>query len=98
MGGHKNRAAFVFQLVNEVAHGFGSFGIQAGGRFVQKEHLGFVQERAGNGQFLAHALGEAADGVKAPFPQVQHHQVLIHRGLNVRYVIQSGVDAQVLFC
>ena len=56
------------EFLDEVAHQFGRFRVQTAGGFVQKQHLRLVQQRAGDGQFLPHAFGKAANLVKAPVP------------------------------
>ncbi|BCI89434.1 hypothetical protein NIIDMKKI_46400 [Mycobacterium kansasii] len=55
--GEKHRAATCFQIHDQVLDGAGVYRVQAGGRFVEKEQFGVVDQRPGERQAHLHALG-----------------------------------------
>ena len=61
VGADHDRAAQLAQRGDEVAHRLGRRWIEAAGRLVEVDHLRLVQQRAGDGDLLAHPLAEAAD-------------------------------------
>src|SRR5258707_3510774 len=75
MRGEKDGPPLSPQLFDEVAHHPRGFRIEASRWLIQKDHLWFVQQGAGNRQFLPHAFREATDLVVAPLPEVEQTQV-----------------------
>jgi len=54
--------------------------VEARGRLVEQENAGAMDERAGDGDTLAHASGEGADGGVAPLEQVNFAEKLFGAG------------------
>ena len=73
----EDRAPLPAQRLDEVAHRLGGFGVQRGGRLVQKHDRRLVQQRAGDGQLLLHALGEGAGLAVPAIPEIEQAQVLL---------------------
>ena len=93
-----DRAAGVAQRGDEVANRLGGRRVEGARRLVEVEHLGLVEERAGDGHLLAHALAEAADAPVALVGQADHAEVSVDRSPQVRAAqpVQAPVVAQVL--
>ena len=67
VGVEQHRAAAGAELDDHVAHLAAADGVEVGGRFVEDEQLGLVQEGLGEREPLPHALGErAAPGDRRP--------------------------------
>src|SRR5207244_9880389 len=75
MRGEKDGPPLSPQLFDEVAHHPRGFRIEASRWLIQEDDLWFVQQGAGNRQFLPHAFREATDLVVAPLPEVEQTQV-----------------------
>ena len=60
VGGHDDGDALLDLFEQHLLDLPGGAGIEAGQRFVENDELGIVHERAGEGDLLQHALGEAA--------------------------------------
>src|SRR5260370_22587492 len=74
MRGEKDGPPLSPQLFDEVAHHPRGFRIEASRWLIQEDDLWFVQQGAGNRQFLPHAFREATDLVVAPLPEVEQTQ------------------------
>src|SRR5581483_3844356 len=75
MRGEKDGPPLSPQLLDEVAHHPRCFRIEARRWLIQEDDLWFVQQGAGNRQFLPHAFREATDLVVAPLPEIEQMQV-----------------------
>src|SRR5260370_9080448 len=75
MRGEKDGPSLGPQCLDEVAHHPRGFRIEASRWLIQKDHLGFVQQGAGNRKFLADAFREATDLVVAPLPEVEQTEI-----------------------
>src|SRR5258708_16395174 len=85
MRGEKDGPPLSPQLFDEVAHHPRGFRIEASRWLIQEDDLWFVQQGAGNRQFLPHAFREATDLVVAPLPEVEQTQVAFDlRGSSLR--------------
>ena len=58
---HEDGLAAFGHLVDEPEHGARRLGVEAGGRLVEQEEVGFVEHGAGEGEPGPHAGGVAAD-------------------------------------
>src|SRR5690606_23353002 len=67
--GQEDGAALGPQLRDEIADEARRLRVQSGGRLVQEEYAGLVQQGAGHGELLLHALAEGAGGVVAALPE-----------------------------
>ena len=98
MRGEKDGPPLSPQLFDEVAHHPRGFRIEASRWLIQEDDLWFVQQGAGNRQFLPHAFREATDLVVAPLPEIEQMQVAFDlRGGSLGCeVIQLCKEQQVL--
>ena len=70
MRGEEDRDAAPAQVVDQLVDVPGGDRIQAGGRLVEEQHLGVAEQRPGQGDPLAQALGQRAAGVAGPLGEV----------------------------
>ncbi len=71
VGGEKDRSALGPELRDEVEDEPGRHWVETGGRLVQEDHLGFMEQGSHDRELLAHAFGEAADEVVATLSEVE---------------------------
>ena len=75
MAGNHDRLAHLAELLEQAADLDPRARVQAAGRLVEDQHLGVVQEHAGQAQPLRHAAGKAGDeglALVAQVDQVEH--------------------------
>ena len=65
MAAHDDRLAQRAQIADEVLHPARAQRIEAGGRLVEDDQIGIVDERLGQADALTHALGILAEGAFA---------------------------------
>ncbi|HEY2077068.1 MAG TPA: hypothetical protein VGH53_12100 [Streptosporangiaceae bacterium] len=65
VGGNEDRDAAPAQLVDQLVDVAGGGRVRAGGRLVEKQHLGVAEQRPGQVEPLAQALGQGAEGMRA---------------------------------
>ena len=63
---------------DEVLDLAGALGIEAGGRFVENDQIGIVEEGLGEADAAGHALGEAPDGAMAGVREARHVEQLVN--------------------
>ena len=98
VGADHDAAAELAQRGHEVADRLGGRRIEAAGRLVQVDHLRLVQQRAGDGDLLAHPLAEAADPSVAVLEHADHAQVAstAARRRGAGQAVEAAVEGQVL--
>src|SRR5436309_243044 len=86
------------EVADEGPHLIAALRIEAERRLVEKQHLGGVQQPAGDLEAAFHATGKCLHQIVAPVPQLEHlEQRLGPPPPDVpRHVIQHAVDVQVL--
>ena len=66
VGGEEDRDAALAEVVDQVVDVAGGGGVQAGGRLVEEQHLRVAEQRPGQGDPLAQALGQGAACIVGP--------------------------------
>ena len=64
--GEEDRHAAAAELVDQLVDVAGGDRVQAGGRLVEEQHLRVAEQRPGQGDPLAQALGQGAAGIAGP--------------------------------
>ena len=74
MRGEEDRHAALAELVDQLVDVAGGDRVEAGGRLVEEQHLRVAEQRPGQGDPLAQALGQGAAGIVGPVGQVDGPQ------------------------
>ena len=101
VGGHEHGNADLFaQAVDVFPNGIAALRVQADGGLIQEQHLGIVQQAAGDLQAAFHAPGEGFHQGLAPVRQVDDLKHLLHALFQHRAgdVIEQAVELEILFC
>lgn len=98
MGGQQNGGARPVQIVDKPAHLAGAGHVDAGGRFVQKQNTGLVDNSGNDGQLALHSFGIAAE--LAPGRCTQAELVEQFPGpfptLGFFQTVEGGAEAEIL--
>ena len=98
MRGHENRNAdFLAELADVVPDGAAGLRIEAGGRFVEEQHLGMMHQAAGDFEAALHAAGKSPHDRFAAIGQGDHFEHLgdpLH-AFTPRDVVKHGVKDQI---
>ena len=83
---------------NKAAHLDAGAGVKAAGRFVKQEHLGFVQENAGQTEPLGHAARKACDQGIALVTEIDQlqHLIALFSPFRPLDAVSGGKELQVL--
>ena len=82
-------------LADNFAHFHNLSRVQADGGFVQDQHLGFVQQRLGQADPLAHPLRECADVTLGALFHADHLKGIVYHIFGVGKVAQVGHELQI---
>ena len=90
--GHQQGHAVGLQLAEQLGQAGARFGIEAGGGFVQQQHLGLVDDGLADGDALAQAARQAAAGLLQAVAQVEPLRGAFDRGGDVgfRQALRGG--------
>ena len=70
--------------------------VEAGGRLVEEQHLRVAEQRSGQGDPLAQALGQRAAGIAGPIGQVDGAQSALDAIAGVGHLVEVGEAYEVL--
>ena len=93
MGGQDDRHALAAQIAHDLPHLAAQGHVDAGGRFVQKQHLGLVRQRLGDQHAALHAARQLTRGGVALVPQRQRPQDAFDIGLVRGHAVQPAGEA-----
>ena len=96
VGAHEHGAAVVRHLADEREHRAGRLGVEAGGRLVEQEQVGFVERRAGEREARLHAGRVAADALPERVDDREAGRRGVDRAVDVVDVPEERGVAQVL--
>ena len=94
--GEEDRDATLAEVVDQVVDVAGGDRVQAGGRLVQEQHLRVAEQRPGQGDPLAQALGQGAAGIVGPIGQIDGPQRAVNATAGVGHLVEVGEACQVL--
>ena len=72
-------------------------GIEAGGGFVEQQNAGAMDERAGDGDALAHAAGKSANERGAAFVQADFAEQFFGAGGGLGNILEFGEEDKIFF-
>ena len=96
MGRHDDGPPRGAQLLQHVADRSRSLRVEIRRRLIQKNDVGVVDERAGDGEFLLHAFRQQRHAIPAAVPEREHLERPLHRRAGIRDREQPCVDEKVV--
>jgi hypothetical protein len=96
VGGEEDRHAALAEPVDQLVDVVGGGRVQAGGGLVEEQHLRVGQQRPGQGDPLAQALGQGAAGVVGPAGQAGGPQGAVYAAARAGRLVQVGEAFEVL--
>jgi hypothetical protein len=96
MRGQEDRHTTAAQRVDQLMDVAGGDRIQAGGRLVEEQHLRVAEQRPGQSDPLAPALGQGAAGIVGPVGQADGPQSAVNAIGRVGGLVQAGEAFEVL--
>src|SRR5688500_50726 len=98
MRGHHDRVAAPRVLAEQVLQDSRGLRIETDHRLIDDDHVGFVNERAGDDELLAHAVTVALDELVPPFVEIEERQQLATAMLDLLSVlaVESGDETKKL--